>query len=143
MDDNGKWVWMYGCAETWTSDLYDTRREAIMAALAQEEEEGRTLEGKPFVLHVGQVVMAGVSIDADLLLESMDETLYDECGEAAEAWTGGMTKAEIALLEERLNAVFETWMDETNNRPNCYCIENVEIVRTEERDRLAAEMEAR
>ena len=143
MDDNGKWVWMYGNADVWTSDVYDTREEALVAALEQENEEGRTLDGKTLTLRLGQAITAGVSIDADQLLESLDETLCDECGEAADGWLSGMKKDEIVLLETRLNSVFEAWMDETNNRPNCYCIENVEIVRTEERDRLAAEMAAR
>lgn len=109
--------------DTWLGDIWDTREEAIENGIKQAKEEGL----KSF--RIGRAVSCEVPvISADTILEYAQDQIYDEVGEVAETYLEGVTKEQSAELEDSLNKLFYEWSKKYNLFPNCYRIENEEVI---------------
>ncbi|HDR8058219.1 TPA: hypothetical protein QC443_005912 [Bacillus cereus] len=124
--------WMYNLDsnnDMWTSDKYETREEAIQAAL--EEWTERMLEDRASVekeFQLGQFVQHVPQIDADWILDELYERAASECGEASESWLSGIPKEAGEKLQEQINKVTTEWLKELKEYPTFGLIEKVEII---------------
>lgn len=110
------WTWKYSEREIWNQEVFETREEAINDAklYARNEGLGEFLIGRA---RLDSIPM----IDADYLLEILEEQYQEEAGMCAGDYilfdkpTGG--------LEERLNKVFLEWCKENNIKPKTYSLD--------------------
>lgn len=140
----GKWTFSFYEETWWDNDEFDTPDEALEAAreAAPEyaEDEGMEADEKAAFLANGNVFIGQrydfePTVDADFVIERIQEEAYDECDEyagdylesppmrdteARQTWN-----AQVADLEKRLTAAFREWAKETNNEPNFYLIFDV------------------
>lgn len=124
---NGKWLWHIGEGDLWNdcAEGYETREEAIAAGIAARKDYGYDLDK---ALYVGQVREPDMKIDAFWVIDFLDEKLTEQCGEAADGWMDGITKAEQEQLDVMLNETMNNWFSQTNNHPACFSVENIELV---------------
>ena len=161
--NDGKWVYNYEQdAERWDIDeTYNTKDEAISAAIEDAAEYARDyceIESeaddwlKNGSFDVGQIRKPTFSIDAEDIIEKIQEQFDEQCGEAAEDWmswpsrnnhwrnlTGeerakqnehiGAYHRKLEDLSERIHEVVEKWMAENGELPNFSSIEDVATVR--------------
>jgi len=116
--ETGLWMYNFGDEENWNEDdYYDTKEEAIENGRLEGIDRGETQ------YQVGQISMFCPSICAESIIENIEENAYDECGEHGEDCMS-CTKEELNKLQNMLDETLNKWMDETNNRPMIYKIEN-------------------
>lgn len=142
----GKWTFSFDEETGWDNDEFDTPGEALEAAreAAPEyaDEEGMdTVEKAHFLsdgnVFIGQVYNFEPIVDADLVIERIQEEAREESGEYAEYYlerppmrdteARQTWNAQVADLEKRLTDVFREWARETKNEPNFYLIFDVGI----------------
>lgn len=140
----GKWTFSFDEETGWDNDEFDTPCEALEAAreVAPEyaEEEGMVPVEKSHFLSDGNVFIGQrydfePTVDADFVIERIQEEAYDEGGdyvgdylesppmkdaEARKKWN-----EQVADLEKRLTNVFHDWARETKNEPRFYLIFDV------------------
>ena len=140
----GKWTFSFNEDTGWDNDEFDTPAEALEAAreAAPEyaDEEGMEAAEKAEFLTNGNVFIGQrydfePIIDADFVIEHIQEEAYEEGGEyvcdyldpppmkdieARKKWN-----EQVADLEKRLTAVFREWAKETNNEPRFYLIYDI------------------
>lgn len=121
-----KWMYQFGESEIWRGEDFDSKEEAIKAAL-EEIKEDETL--KYSNLYVGQKESVSVAgIDIDLLLENVAENTTCEVGEVGEDFLMYVSKEEQEELEEKLNKVFLEWVEKYKYNPDFFKIVNIEEV---------------
>jgi len=118
----GQWMYNFGDEEHWDEcEFFETREEAIETGRAE------AIEREEESYQVGQITCFIPSIDVDNVLDYISENAYDQCGECSEGYLD-YTKEEKQKLEDMLNEALERWMDETNNHPTFFMIENTEDI---------------
>lgn len=126
LDNDTKWV-----AETatwsddWHGELHYTREEAI--------EEGKKLASEENVtcFRLGEAKLASVTefgIDADSVIERVQEQAYSNVGEYAEGYLEGIPGEHVLELESKLNEVFFDWIIKHEYQPSFYSILSSEII---------------
>ncbi|QEL88463.1 hypothetical protein [Bacillus mycoides] len=124
--------WMYNLDsnnEIWTSDKYETKEEAVQAAL--KDWTDRMVADRAAVdneFQIGQFKQYAPWINADVLLDELYERATDECGEVAESWLSGVPMDEGEKLQEQINKVVTEWLKEINEHPSFGSIENIETI---------------
>ncbi|WP_422423875.1 hypothetical protein [Bacillus sp. PSXD-155] len=124
--------WMYNLDsnnEIWTSDNYETKEEAIQAAL--KDWTDRMVADRAAVdneFQIGQFKQYAPWINADVLLDELYERATDECGEVAESWLSGVPMEEGEKLQEQINKVVTEWLKGINEHPSFGSIENIETL---------------
>ena len=137
-------------SEVWdASEYFDTKEDAICegkkalrAYLANPEEDydqydvlGVTydldIDGTPTGFAVAQFVCPSFGIDAESIIESLQEDAYSEGGEFSEGYLDDVTQEQQEELEEQLNAILDAWMDKYNHHPNFYNVADIKIIRLE------------
>ena len=98
-----KWVWSTS-EERYFSDEHDTREAAL--AEGRDWDPDQTI----FTGRVKAIPPAQVSPHAYHLVELTGEQLWDEAGEAAEAFEP--TTVQVEDLQSRLDAAFSEWIEE-------------------------------
>lgn len=140
----GKWTYSYAEETGWDNDEFSSPAEALEAAreAASEyaDEEGMKPDEKANFLvygnvYIGQRYDFEPSVDADFVIERIQDEAYDEGGEYAEDYLDPPPMKDIearkkwndqvADLEKRLTDVFHTWARETKNEPNFWLIFDV------------------
>ena len=117
---NGKWVYDLYNDEIWENEVCDTREEAIVEGMKAAKEEG--LRG----FYVGLTKSPELTIDAGLIVEYMQESLWEQVGESAERWSP--KREDINKLQVMLDEVFEKWQKESGNEITCYQITETEYI---------------
>jgi hypothetical protein len=112
--------WHSDTEEEFNSGPFKTREEALADArvIYEEDEEfyiGREGEAK-----------AEEAITADMLIDAMDEYLYEECGECADGIEAN-PKNRIAL-QEKVQKTIAEWFEQCGNRPTSFPIVEIEEV---------------
>lgn len=124
--------WMYNLdsnSEIWTSDKYETKEEAIQAAL--KDWTDRMVADRASVdneFQIGEFKQYTPWINADVLLDELYERANDECGGVADSWLSGVARDEGEKLQEQINKVVEGWLKGINEYPSFGSIENIETV---------------
>lgn len=67
-------------------------------------------------------------VDADDIIERVSYCAVDECGEAGDDYLWDVPKEMVDSLQKRVQAVFDTWLDENNLQPSFYRVENIEKI---------------
>ncbi|QWI44709.1 hypothetical protein [Bacillus mycoides] len=124
--------WMYNLdsnSEIWTSDKYETKEEAIQAAL--KDWTDRMVADRASVdneFQIGEFKQYTPWINADVLLDELYERANDECGGVADSLLSGVARDEGEKLQEQINKVVEGWLKGINEYPSFGSIENIETV---------------
>jgi hypothetical protein len=105
--------------ESFSSDNYDTREEAV---LCFPEEMGLE-EGELFFVAEKREFIP--TVDGDRVIENAYEEACENVGEVADGWLDGVKKGDRELLTDMLTGAFNRWLRETNNFPHFYACENV------------------
>lgn len=140
----GKWTFSFNEETGWDNDEFNTPAEALEAAreAAPEyaDEEGMEADEKADFLANGNVFIGQrydfePTVDADFVIEHIQEEAYEEGGEYVEDYldpppmkdTEARKKwnEQVADLEKRLTDVFHDWAKETNNEPRFWLIYDV------------------
>ena len=123
---SGQWMFNFGNEENWCEDEYfDTKEKAIKVARAKA-----IAEVYYHSFQVGQIVYFKPSVDVENVLERISENAYDECGDCGEDYLSDIYNLGTDRLKELLNEALDRWIKETNNEPNFYKIENIEIIQS-------------
>ncbi|GAB6443344.1 hypothetical protein CON36_35105 [Bacillus cereus] len=112
-----KWCYSYN-GENFTGSL-NTKDEAINEAIREYGSEHK-------VLYVGQSVDPSTHVSVDGLMDSMYESVTEQCGDYAESFLYQVDENHQAVLEERINEVLSVWLKEFEYEPNFYKVINVE-----------------
>lgn len=114
--------WILDISETisdiWNGEsFFDTKEEAIEEGYRWAEKENLKF------FRVGLCESeTNYGIEADSVIEHIQETTYDEVGEVAEDYLDDVTTEDLLELEEKLNDVFYKWQKEHKYEPNFYRI---------------------
>lgn len=128
----GDMKWMYNLdsnSEIWTSDKYETKEEAIQAAL--KDWTDRMVADRASVdneFQIGEFKQYTPWINADVLLDELYERANDECGGVADSRLSGVARDEGEKLQEQINKVVEGWLKGINEYPSFGSIENIETI---------------
>lgn len=116
--------WAYSSCGEYYNGFFDTKEQAIEEYKSEfpDYEQG----------HVGQCVKYEFTENdcdtfADNILEMMDETLGDICGEYSEDWLQSISREQEKELDEILSIEIIKWINKHNLHPTNYMIENSEI----------------
>ena len=117
--EKGKYTWeKEQDAEIWYNGRFDTIEECIKDALKNGIELGT-------MIAIGLCEDYTPVINVDDVLERVGEDAYEEVGEVAEDWPAFESKKGFVgagSREEKLNKVFNEWLEETNQVPGFYKI---------------------
>ena len=110
--------------EIWHYDeVYNTREEAIKGGTELAKDEG----GECF--RIGEMIPYDVpGIDAELVIERMQETVYEEIGEAADDYLNNIKEEHENELEEKLTQVFTEWAKKYSYNSTFYKVVNDEFI---------------
>lgn len=98
---------------------FDTKEEAI--------QEGKELEYDS--IYIGECADDFVpSIDADDVIERLQDEACDIGGEYGESYLEDVTKEQKEELEEKLNDVLSEWLTKYKHEVNFYSVENIEKI---------------
>lgn len=140
----GEWTFSFNDDTGWDYDLFRSPAKALEAAREAApdyaDEEGMEPDEKANFLvngnvFIGQRYVFEPTVDADFVIEQIQEEAYDEGGEYVRDYLDPppMRDAEarkkwneqVADLENRLTAVFHAWAKETNNEPRFWLVDDV------------------
>lgn len=123
-------IWLYSWDdERFSSDEYESKEDAIEAA----KEEFRKLgEFKRWVC-VGKKEEAYIPcLDAENILDYVQDRIDDEFGEFGESWSSYIKDEDEKILDDRLNEVFENWINEFGYKPDWCMVVDVEEIELNE-----------
>lgn len=114
-------------AELWQHDLFDTIEDCVKDAVENYEyKNGDTI-------YIGEPVDFGISVDANEVLERLEEDAFEFAGEAAESWMpSGTSKEALNELSKKLTDVVVEWTTRQSLEPCFYQITNIRAVTVEE-----------
>lgn len=137
----GEWTFSFQDDTGWDYDLFSSPAKALEAAreAAPEyaDEEGMEPDEKANFLINGNVFIGQrydfePTVDADFVIDRIQEEAYDEGGEGVgdyldpprrkDAEARKKWDEQVADLEKRLTDVFRTWAKETKNEPRFWLI---------------------
>lgn len=122
-EENQKWTYDIWNSDIWTGGICDSKEEAI--ELAKDE----AIENNKYSFRVGKVEKAfDYGIDVDVIIEDIQNSTYDECGEVAENYLEDVTKEDKEELSDKLDKVFREWQEQHNYKPNFYTISDEEEI---------------
>ncbi|EMQ1359333.1 hypothetical protein OD257_002675 [Clostridioides difficile] len=108
-------VWLYSWDdEYFASDEYESKEEAIEAAKKELKMFGY-LEENVYVGKKEDVSLPG--IDIEVTLECVQELIDNEFYEYGEDWITRIKDEDRKILDDRLNKVFENWINEFGYKP--------------------------
>lgn len=104
--------------ELWQHDDFDTIEECVLDAKENYGYEAGT------DIAIGEAIPFIVSVDADDIIERLEENAYEECGEASEGWIH-YKQEQLDELSEILTKHVNEWLEKTKNKPTFYKIDNI------------------
>lgn len=108
--------------EYWQHDIFESAEECMLDA---KENYGLKTGDK---IAIGIVEPYEVNVDADTVLEELEENAYNQCGEYAESWEPTAEKTEDKeKLSEQLTAIVKEWLEKHNNMPGFYNVVEVRV----------------
>lgn len=124
---NKRYAFSYD-GEYWYDEGHFTREEALEYAKKHWREHNCEFELTDGYLdiYIGEAEYYKDGIFVDYIIEQQQEEAYNECGECAETYLDDITKEEKAILEERLNKVWNEFKKEFNHEATFYTVANEE-----------------
>lgn len=143
----GKWYFSFVEDENWDcSEGYDTPEEALADAREAAPEEAAELfddldDQQNFLngsVYIGQGYKFVPEVDADFVIENIQNDAYDLCIEFSNGYLEGPPlnskpgvrqnwNDQVSDLGKRLTEVFTQWAKETNNEPWFTMIDDISI----------------
>ena len=128
--DIKKYSWTFDERDDiWTSDTFDTIKECVEDA--KQYMDSNPCERKRDHIFVGENVPFTPHVNAEDVLELIENDACDKCGEVANDWysydSQSMT-VELAKLSLNLTSVVTKWLKENNREPFFYSIRDVKKV---------------
>jgi hypothetical protein len=110
-------------AEVWGNDVYSSVDECIVAARAEDELCG----GRHGAVYVGETAPFVPSASVDLVLDMIEGTAADECGEIGHDWDAydNSKQAELDELQLVMDRVICAWLRKYGYWPEFYSVEDV------------------
>lgn len=107
--------------EMWRYDVFDTIEEC----LADAKENHHVAEGE--TIYIGECHPYIPTVNADNVLEDIEEIAYDEYGDTAETWQPSVdvSQDKIDELSEVLTSIVNKWLKDNHAEPDFYQIENI------------------
>lgn len=118
-------------SDIWRGEIYDNREEAIKEGI----KDAIDFEKKSFKIGIIEEV-ANFGIDAQGVIENIQNDMYGEYGEVAEDYLDDVTKEHLSELEDQLNEVFYKWQEKYNYKPTFYGVINEEIIKVDNVERM-------
>lgn len=116
--------WAYSFDNEWyNSDSYDTPEAALTAAMAEAKKENENSGTSIKKVYVGRIMKFIPYVDADNVIENIQQQAYDEADEYSLDYLESITLEERRKLETMLTETFNKWANETKNNPNFFTIE--------------------
>lgn len=109
--------------EYWRNDVYESVEKCIEEAITYLKENNDEYES----IYVGQTIPFLPHVDAEQVLESIQEDAWEEVGELGEEWNAYdyKKKNEIDELSEALTKVVHEWMKKYGYYPSMFTIRNI------------------
>jgi len=111
----GKYVAHHPEAERITTDCGDDIEQALQIAY-DEDEEGEFQNGDRIAISMMHEWMP--TVDADSLIDDLQQEAYDSCGEIAEDLLNNVSAGDTSILALRVQAVIREWLREVYPAPN-------------------------
>ncbi|EGT4112359.1 hypothetical protein [Clostridioides difficile] len=123
-------IWLYSWDdEYFASDEYESKEEAIEAAKKELKMTGEFQK----IVYVGKKEEVDIpEIDAEEILERVQDRIDDEYGECGEGWITYIKEEDIKLLDNRLNEVFSKWIDEFGYKSFWFVVTDTEEIELNE-----------
>lgn len=115
-----EYTWSFD-REIWGNDKYDTIAECIKAA----RESVRIDKYKYDTVYIGEAVLYEPKIDADVVLEGLENDAYIQCDEVAECWEL-FGKDKDGELGNALTKVLLEWLKKHNLMPDFGIVKNIQ-----------------
>ena len=115
--DNKQYTWRWANSERFSSSL-DSINECLEEARAENDENYKRV-------YIGIVTEVDIRVDADDVIENIQNRVYSEHGEVAEEYLDDVTKEQLNELDEALNKVFNEWKDKYKFEPNFFTVEEI------------------
>ena len=119
-----------GSDNPWRSGPFDSKSDAIKAALLEwEEYKGLiNIHNKDLkdYFQVGQLENHIPHISSDSIIDYLRERAYDEHGEVSDDWLMDIVSNEERELEDSLNTVLAEWLTKVNANPKFGSIAHIE-----------------
>lgn len=126
MDDKYNWSFD-GEAEIWYNSAASV--EDALAQAREEIESDPVQYGEYRTVFIGEQVPFNITanLNVEALLESLEESAFELCGDAADGWDTYNPRKhdEIAELREAIAPVVIGWLEKYDRSPRFYAIENV------------------
>ena len=87
--------------------------ESIEECIASARDEDETKK----IVYIGKCQEYEADLGDIDIIERLQEIAYGQCGEVADGWLDGLSVKDIARLNNRLNIVFQDWLEEINECP--------------------------
>lgn len=121
---DGKWILsINNDDENWDAHgFYETKSIAIETGYIVAEENAIDY------FKVGMCVGPSIDIDADEVIEQIQDDCYNNYGEISEGFLDNATTEQIHELEIELNKVYKEWIKKHNLDPDFFKIVDEEII---------------
>lgn len=125
-------IWLYSWDnERFSSDEYESKEEAIKGAKVEIERFGEFGE----YVYIGKKEEVNIpGIDVEEILEMVQDRIDDEFDELGEDWSSNMKDEDKKTLDDRLNEVFEKWIDEFGYKACWFVVRDTEEIELTEVD---------
>lgn len=125
-----KQQWSYdigGRSYIWRSGVYDSREEAIKAALEEKYHPygGYNAEEKIYIAKTYPYIPR---VDGDYVCEYDAEQAFDECGEVAEDYLDNISTEAKSELSDELTKVYIKWLKKHNGMPTFWQLGEAELI---------------
>jgi hypothetical protein len=125
-----KYSWTFDKRDNiWTSDTFDTVKECVEDA-KKYIELNKCAKGHKSIF-IGENHLFEPYVDAADVLELIENSAYDQCGEVANDWysyDAATMKTELAELSCKITAIVKEWLKKYNREPFFYSIIDVHEV---------------
>lgn len=117
-----KWAFSLD-GEWYNSATYNSFDEALKDGIEDAKAEGCNK------VYVGRVMEFIPCVNADSVIEELQQQAYDKAGEFSNDYLEGVSLKDRLKLEKMLTETFNQWAKETNNEPSFYTIEDTREVK--------------
>lgn len=105
--------------DVWMHDTFDSVEECMEDAKEHGYIVGETIA-------IGETKVFEVYVDAERVLDVLQEDAYDECGESSEGWID-CRRHNLDELSGKLTSCIKEWLKETRQEPTFCSIHSISI----------------
>jgi len=124
-DKNKQYTWEKDeNEELWRHDTFESIEDCILDA--KENYEHKVGD----IIYIGETELYIPSVDAESILENIEEQAYETIGECAENWDiyDYKKREELYELSNELTEVVNNWLKKYNREPSFYSVVDVKPI---------------